>query len=412
MRYLIKKATVVDENSKYNGKKVDILFNNGVIEEIRSNIEPIKGVKEIQSPNLHCSISWIDIGTQIGEPGLEHRETISSISAAAKAGGYGAIASFPNTSPVIQSKTAVQFVMEEARKNNFIIYPIAALSQHNEGKEITEMYDLHTSGAIAFGDGLKSIAHTGLLTRAMEYVLPFNGLIIHYPLDHTLTTDAQINEGEMSTLLGMKGSPALAETLIIKRDLELLNYTKSRLCVYGISLSESVKLIKEGKKLNSNLYSTCAYLNLIKTEKELENFDSNLKVSPPLRLKTDVNELIKGLKEGTVDAIVSNHYGIEEEGKQLEFPYAKFGASGIETCFSALNTYAANLDLETLIRSLTSGPRKILNLERGEIKQGFEGGLSLFDTEMEWTFDKTYSLSKNNPFLGERLKGKVIGVLG
>ncbi len=412
MRYLIKKATVVDENSKYNGKKVDILFNNGVIEEIRSNIEPIKGVKEIQSPNLHCSISWIDIGTQIGEPGLEHRETISSISAAAKAGGYGAIASFPNTSPVIQSKSAVQFVMEEARKNNFTIYPIAALSQHNEGKEITEMYDLHTSGAIAFGDGLKSIAHTGLLTRAMEYVLPFNGLIIHYPLDHTLTTDAQINEGEMSTLLGMEGSPALAETLIIKRDLELLNYTKSKLCVYGISLSESVKLIKEGKKVNTNLYSTCAYLNMIKTEKELENFDSNLKVSPPLRLKTDVNELIKGLKEGTVDAIVSNHYGIEEEGKQLEFPYAKFGASGIETCFSALNTYAGNLDLETLIRSLTSGPRKILNLERGEIKQGYEGGLTLFDTEMEWTFDKTYSLSKNNPFLGERLKGKVIGVLG
>lgn len=412
MRYLIKKATIVDDHSKYNGKKVDILFNNGVIEEIRSNIETIKGVKEIISPNLHCSISWIDIGTQIGEPGLEHRETIASISAAAKAGGYGAIASFPNTNPVIQSKSAVQFVMEEARKNNFTIYPIAALSQHNEGKEITEMYDLHTSGAIAFGDGLKSIAHTGLLTRAMEYVLPFNGLIIHYPLDLTLTTDAQINEGEMSTLLGMKGSPALAETLIIKRDLELLNYTKSRLCVYGISLSESVKLIKEGKKANENLYAACAYLNLIKTDKELENFDTNLKVSPPLRLKADVNELIKGLKEGTIDAIVSNHYGIEDEGKQLEFPYAKFGASGIETCFGALNTYATNLDLDTLIRSLTSGPRKILNLELDEIKVGYKGGLTLFDTEMEWTFEKTNSISKNNPFLGEKLKGKVVAVLG
>lgn len=412
MRYLVKKATIIDDNSKYNGKKVDILFNNGVIEEIKSSIEPLKGVKEISSTNLHCSASWIDIGTQIGEPGLEHRETITSISAAAKAGGYGAIASFPNTSPVIQSKSSVQFVTEEARKNNFTIYPIAALSSNCEGKEITEMYDLHTSGAIAFSDGLKSIAHTGLLAKALEYILPFDGLIIHHPIDKTLSTDAQIHEGEMSTLLGMKGSPGLAETLIIKRDLELLNYTNSKLCVYNISLAESVKLIKEGKKSNQKLYTTCSYLNLIKTDKELENFDTNLKLTPPLRLKTDVAELVKGVKEGTIDAIVSNHYPIEEEGKKLEFPYAKFGASGIETCFAALNTYAVNLDLDSVVRALTTGPRNILNLESSEIKQGYEGSLTLFDPGVEWTFDKTQSLSKNNPFLGYKLKGKVIAVLG
>jgi dihydroorotase len=411
VKYLIKKAKVIDLNSKYHGKLVDIAIVNGVIEEIKSSISTQGNFKITQSADLHVSPSWIDIGTQIGEPGLEHRETIESIAKAAKAGGYGAIAAFPNTSPSIQTKSSVKYIIDKANENKLKLLPIASLSENNDGKEITEMYDLHTSGAVAFSDGLKSIAHAGLLSKALEYVKPFDGLIIHYPNEKTISPEAQMHEGGVSTLLGMRGNPYIAELITLKRDLDLLNYTESKLCIYGISAGESVKLIKDAKKANHRLYATVCYLNLIKTDQDLSDFDSNYKVIPPLRRKNDLTELIKGLKEDTIDAIVSNHYPIEEEGKNLEFAYAKFGASGIETCFAALNTYANSLDLDTLIYKLSIGPRIVLNRPQSIIASGNKADMTIFDPSQSWTFHKTQSVSKNNPFLGETLKGSVIDVI-
>lgn len=411
MKYLIKKAKVIDLNSKHHGKHVDIAIVNGVIEEIKSSINIQGNYKIIQAADLHVSPSWVDIGTQIGEPGLEHRETIASIAKAAKAGGYGTIAPFPNTSPSIQTKSSVKYIIDKASENKLNLLPIASLSENNEGREITEMYDLHTSGAVAFSDGLKSIAHAGLLSKAMEYVKPFDGLIIHYPNEKTLSPEAQMHEGSVSTLLGMRGNPYIAELITIKRDLDLLNYADSKLCIYGISAADSVKLIRDAKKGRENLYTTVCYLNLIKTDHDLSDFDTNYKVVPPLRKKTDITELIKGLKDDTIDAIVSNHYPIEDEGKNLEFPYAKFGASGIETCFAALNTYAHALDLETLVYKLSIGPRYILNRPQSSIAVGNQADMTIFDPSEKWTFDKSRSISKNNPFLGESLKGQIIDVI-
>jgi dihydroorotase len=411
VKCLIKKVKVIDVKSKYHGRQVDILIMNSKIEEIKSSINPIQGIKVISGEDLHCSISWLDIGSHIGEPGLEHRETIESVIASAIKGGYGAIAAFPNTVPVVQSKTSVKYLTDKAFENKYKIYPIGALSENTEGKEITEMIDLHHAGVIAFSDGLKSVQNAGLLARALDYVKPFDGLIINHSYDKTLCTDAQMHEGEMSTMLGMKGAPYLSETMMIKRDIDLLQYCNSKLCSYGISAAESVKLVKEAKKSGANLSCTVPYLNLIKTDHDLSGFDSSLKIQPPLRKKSDLSELVKGLKDDTIDAIVSNHYPIEEEGKKLEFTYAKFGASGIETVFSALNTFCPQLDLETLIYKLSYGPRDILNIKSTGIQVGETADLTLFSPSIEWKFDFTNSKSKNNPFLGSHFRGKVIDVI-
>ena len=409
---MIKKVKVIDGPSKYHNKVVDILIVDSRIAEIKAGISPASPIKTIQGEDLHVSISWLDIGTQVGEPGLEHREDWTTVSKAAKAGGYGAIAPFPNTQPSIQHKADIQYIKQRAKSQGIGVYPIASLSIDNQGAEIAEMYDLFTAGAVAFSDGLKSVSHAGLLARALEYVKPFEGLIIHYPSEKYLTQDAQMHEGEMSTLLGMKGMPSTAESIGLKRDLELLAYTQSRLCVYGLSSNEAVKILKEAKKsLAEKLTAAVPYLNLVYTDKEMDRFDSHLKVMPPLRKKSDQNELIKGLKDGVIDAIVSNHYPIEEEGKKLEFPYAKFGASGIETCFAACNTFVPALDMETLIYKLSYGPRSILGLTSEGIKAGSAAALTLFDPTAEWVFEESQSRSDNNPFLGKTLRGKVIDVL-
>ncbi len=390
---------------------MDLLIVNSKIEEIKSSINPIAGVRQIMADDMHVSISWLDIGTQIGEPGLEHRETLPTVIAAAKRGGFGSIASFPNTNPTIQTKSSIKYLLEKGQENKFKIYPIAALSEDTEGKEITEMIDLFHHGAIAFSDGLKSVQNAGLLARSLEYVKSFNGLIINHAFDKTLCNDAQLHEGEISTMLGMKGAPYISETLMVKRDIDLLQYCDSRICIYGISAAESVKLIKEAKKTRETLSCTVPYINLIKTDVDLLAFDSNLKVQPPLRKKSDLNELVKGLKDDTINAIVSNHYPIEEEGKKLEFTYAKFGASGIETLFSALNTYCPQLELETLIEKITYGPRNILGIDSEGIQIGAKAELTLFSPSTEWKYENTLSKSKNNPFLGQVFKGKVIEVI-
>lgn len=411
MKCLIKKVKVIDAESKYHGKQVDILISNSRIEDIKSNINPIQGIKMIAADDLHCSISWLDIGTQIGEPGLEHRETIETAVNAARKGGYGSIAAFPNSQPVVQHKSSVKYLLDRAQELKFKILPIAALSENTDGKDITEMYDLHNAGAKAFSDGLKSVQNAGLIARAMEYTKPFEGLIINHPYDKTLAVDAQMHEGEISTMLGLKGAPYLSETMMVKRDIDLLHYTSGKLCVHGIAASESVKLIKEAKKSGANISCTVPYLNLIKTDQDLLTFDSSLKVQPPLRKKSDATELIKGLKDGTIDAIISNHYPIEEEGKKLEYTYAKFGASGIETVFAALNTHCLNLDLETLIYKLTYGPRNILQVPTEGIQVGAKAELTLFSPSTEWKFEHSASKSNNNPFIGQFFRGKVIDVL-
>lgn len=413
MKYLIKSCTVVQRGSKLNGKKVDILIDKGIISEIGARVSDPKA-KVINGNNLHVSIGWMDLGTHLGEPGYEHRETFDTLTAAALAGGYTDLVTMPKSIPAIQSKAQIKSLITVGQSNGVDIHPLGALSQDLKGDNISELIDMHHAGAVGFTDGLQSVVKSGVLLRALQYVKHFDGVIIHHPNDPSLSNEDLIHEGEVSTSMGMKGSPSMAENLVTFRDVQLQSYAESRLCIHLISSKESVDTIKKAKKTDYGLVAGASYLNLIKADQDLEGFDSNLKVRPILRGKSDQKALRKGVMDDTVDYISSNHYPLEVEKKHLEYPYASHGAIGLETCFSALcSNTARDLSLETIIDKLSVGPRKALGLDIPQLKKGEPAKLTIFDPELNWTYRESEikSLSANSPFIDHEFTGKVLATI-
>ncbi len=410
MKYLIKNCKVIHRGSKLHGKKVDILVDKGVISEIGAKVSDPKA-KIIQGKRLHVSIGWMDIGTHLGEPGYEHRETFESLSNAAAAGGYTDLVTMPKSIPVIQSKAQIKNLISAGESYGVNIHPLGALSQDLKGENISELIDMHHAGAVGFTDGLRPIEKSGLLLRALQYVKQFEGIILHHPNDPSLANEDMIHEGEVSTSLGMKGSPSLAENLMTYRDTQLQEYSNSRLCIHLISSKESIDTIRKSKKTDDGIVSGVSYLNLIKTHEDMSEFDSNVKVKPILRSKQDQKALRKGIVDETVDYISSNHYPLEVEKKHLEFPYASHGAIGLETCFAAMNTDTAKeLNLETIIHKISIGPREALGMTVPELAKGEKAKLTVFDPEIVWNYEesKIQSLSNNSPFINHEFKGKVI----
>lgn len=413
MNILIKKAKVICANSKYHLKVVDILVKKGVIVEIKKNIHVEKRIKTIESPNLHCSLGWVDIGPYSGEPGIEHRETLESLAAVAQKGGYTHIAPMPNTNPVADSKTSIQYLIQHNSNSRVNILPIGAVTKGAEGGEITEMLDMVDAGALAFSDGLQSIEKAGLLLRALQYIKRTNGMIIHHSCDKSLSQDGHIHEGVVSTQLGLKAIPSMAEEIAISRDIELAKYVGAPLTLHAISTAKACKLIKKAQKAGEPIQATVAFANLVETDDSVNSFDSNFKVKPVLRSEEDRKALIKGVKTGTIAAIVSNHRPIEQEKKKLEFAYANKGMTGLEICFSILNDQIVGhgLELEDLLKALTSGPRAILGIEEPKIELGKPADLTLFDPSETWIYEKSLSLSNNSPYIGQAFTGKVIATV-
>ncbi len=413
MKLILKKAKIID-TAWSSKERYDIAIKNGKIESIASKLD-LPGYKEVTSKNLHVSIGFLDIGTQIGEPGLEHRETISSITQAAIAGGYTGIAPFPNTSPSIHSKSEVQFIVNNTKNSIVDFHPIGAVSQSCKGEDITEFIDMKQSGAIAFSDGKHSLKDAGLMKRALQYAKACNGLIINHPDEISLSNYGQINEGEISVMLGLEGNPEMAEVLGIQRDIQLCEYTEGRYCAYNISTTEAAKLVKKHKgSQRINISSTVSYLNLIFSDKAMLGFDVNLKVYPPFRGEKDRRSLIKALKDDSIDCITSGHVPLEVELKKKSFAFADFGAIGIETVLSALLTdLEGQLEVDDIVKKLTIGPRTLLGLTIPTIEEGVEANICLFDPDLEWTFSKSdiRSLSKNSPYINKSFKGKVLGVI-
>tara|TARA_R110000737_G_scaffold209123_1_gene227032 strand:- start:873 stop:2141 length:1269 start_codon:yes stop_codon:yes gene_type:complete len=413
MKYLIKDCKIVDKRSKLNGKRVDILVEKGKIADLGKNLK-VDNVKEIKGKNLCASVGWMDIGTHLGEPGYEHRETFESLGEAALAGGYTDLVTMPESIPVIQSKAQIKNLILTGLSIGVDIHPLGALSNDLNGENITEFLDMHYGGAVGFTDGLRSLAKGGLLLRALQYAKSFDGVIMHHPNDESISNGDLIHEGEVSTSMGMKGSPSLAEELTVYRDVQLNAYAESNLCLHLISSAESISILKNHKKKNLNISAGVSYLSLIKTHEDLTDFDSNLKVKPILRSAKDRRTLQKSLSDGTVDYISSNHVPLEIEKKHLEYPYASHGAIGLETAFAALNTYVTkSVDLETIIEKLTSGPRSVLNIETPTIAPGEIAKLTIFDPTYQWTYEEQSikSTSKNSPFKGETFTGKVIATI-
>jgi len=399
MKILIKNATIISEDSSHHLQNKDILIHNGIIKSIDKNINsPVD--KIIEGNEVFCSIGLIDIGTHSGEPGFEHRETIESLSKAALAGGYTNLLVFPNTYPFIQTKAEIKFIKEGGDKNGVTILPIGALSKDGKGNDIAEYIDMHQAGAIAFSDGLNAVQNGGLLLRALQYANQFDGIIIHHPDDSTLSSGGQMHEGVASTTMGMKGSPDIAEVSMLQRDLLLLEYSGSKLVSHAISSAKSVLLVKTHKKTNQNLFCTVSYLNLKSTDQQLEGFDSLYKVQPPLRSEKDKNALIKAIKEDTIDAIVSNHVPLEEDLKKLEYTYAAFGATGLETAFIAtLDVLIKDVGIEKIVQKFTNHPRKIFGITIPKIDEGQPANLCIFDTKQKHVITQSKSLSTNNPFI-------------
>ncbi|MGB5385710.1 MAG: dihydroorotase [Eudoraea sp.] len=410
MNILLKSATIVDKtNSKLHLKKRDILILNGTIEEISTSIKPAGNIKTLKLKNLHVSAGWFDSSVSFGEPGYEERETIKNGITVAARSGYTDIVLNPNTYPLPDSSGAIVFLKNAAKEHPTKLHPLGTLTVLSEGNDLAELYDMQNSGAVGFYDFKRSIANSNLLKIALQYSQDFKGLICSFPMDKQIMSQGIVNEGISSTRVGLKGIPALAEELQIARDLFILEYTGGCLHIPTISTGKSVRLIGEAKRKGLNISCSVAVHNLLFSDDVLDSFDSNYKVLPPLRTKKDISALIKGLKEGIIDFVTSDHTPIDIEEKRIEFDNAAYGTIGLENAFGILNEL---FDTETAITLLSKG-RERFGLSPVTIKKGSLANLTLFNPESEFIYTKKHcsSTSKNSMFFGEKMKGKIYGII-
>lgn len=414
MTLLIKQATIVDSKSPFHNKKVDILIEKGVITQIKTKIVPTKNTKTIDVKDLFVSAGWIDMQVNFCDPGYEHKETLQTGLAAASKGGFTGVCVMSGTNPPLHNKAQIEYIKSRSLNNIVDVFPIGTLSHGQEGKDLSEMYDMKLAGAFAFSDYKKPIKDAGLVLRALQYASSIDSFIITHCDDKTISHDGQMNEGVTSTKLGLKGIPALAEELMLQRNLQILEYTGGRMHIPTISTKGSVELVKKAKANGLQVTAGVAAYNLLLVESELEAFNANYKVNPPLRGKEDIDALKKGLADGVIDVIISDHYPQDIESKDLEFDLAENGMIGLESCFGVLNT-ALNqkMTLDNIIETLTVNPRRILNLEPNTINEGLAANLTLFNPSAKYVFEKTNILSSNfnSGFIGRELLGKVVGVI-
>lgn len=413
MNLLIKQATVIDSTSQHNGKVVDILIEKGVITQIKKSIVPEKGIKTIEADGLHVSAGWLDMQVNFCDPGYEHKETLSNGLRSAAKGGFTSVCLMSGTNPPLHNKAQIEYVSNRAKDNLVDVLPIGTLSHNQEGKDLSEMYDMKISGAVAFSDYKKSIKDAGLILRALQYSQNINSFIITHCDDKTISHDGLVNEGVTSTKLGLKGIPALAEEIMLQRNIQILEYTGGKMHIPTISTKGSVELIKKAKAKKLNITCGVAAYNLLLDDSELEGFDTNYKVNPPLRTKEDIDALKKGLADGVIDVIVSDHAPQDIESKDLEFDHADNGMVGLESCFGVLNmALSSKLSLENMVDALTKNPRSILGLDTVGVKEGAEANLTLFNPTKKYVFGKSHIVAsnKNSGIIGKELKGEVIGV--
>lgn len=409
MTTLLKSATIIDASSPHHQKQKDILIVNGKISKIAQKIDAEDHFKVVDVENLHVSCGWFDTSVCFGEPGYEERETVKKGLEVAAKSGFTAVAVNPYTNPYTDSKADVEFLINKANNSATKLFPIGALTQEAKGIELAELYDMQQSGAVAFGDYAKPIHNDNLMKIALLYAQNFDGLVMSFPKNKSIAGEGIVNEGENSTRLGLKGAPALAEEIQISRDLFLLEYTGGKLHIPTISTAKSVQLIKEAKKKGLNVTCSVAAHHLFLTDAELDGFDSNVKVSPPLRTEKDRKALIKGLRDGVIDIITSDHNPIDVENKKLEFSLAKNGTIGLESLFGVANSV---VELETYIEAVSTNARKVFGLESLSVQEGETANLTLFNPNNNYTFTKDHvlSTSKNSAFLDKALNGTVYGI--
>ena len=412
MKILLRKVLIADEHSPFNGLVKDILIINNKIAAIENSIAD-KADYIINEKDLIVSIGWTDIFSHFCDPGFEYRETLQSGANAAAAGGFTKAFVLPNTNPVVHGKAQVEYIIQKSISFPVSILPLGAITKNIEGKDLAEMYDMQSSGAIAFSDGTEPVQTPGLLLKALQYVKAFDGIIIQMPIDNSIAKHGLVNEGIVSTKLGLPGIPSVAEEIIIKRDIDLLRYTNSKLHITGITTANSVALIANAKKDGLQISCSVTPYHLFFCDEDLHSYDTNLKVYTPLRTRDDMMALLKGVIDGTIDCIASHHIPHNWDSKTCEFEYAKPGMVGLETSFAVVNTVLPNLSLERIIQLFSTTANQLFKLNTTKIEINQIADLTLFSRDQSTTFVKENIKSKsiNSPFINTTLKGKVIGII-
>jgi dihydroorotase len=411
-KILIRKATIIDPTSSHNGLVKDILIEEDVITLIEDDID-VDGVEIFEADNLHVSPGWFDLRANFCDPGHEEKEDIESGINAAIFGGFTGVGLSPDTKPVVDSKASIEYVYRKSEELPVNVYPYGSFSKKQEGKELSEMYDMYQAGAIGFSQGKKPVTNNALLRLAMQYPKAFAPPIHVMPLDENLAHGGQMHEGNQSTYLGLKGIPALSEELTLHNLLNLAEYAETPIHVMGISSQGSVKILEQAQKDGKEFSADVAIANLFFTDQDLDTYDSNLKVLPPIRTSEDRDKLIDALKDGIIQVITSDHSPQDVESKKCEFDHADFGMISLESFFGALGkALDGKLSWDKIIELIAINPRRILDLELPTIEKGKWAEMTFFNPDLKWTLQKEHIQSKshNSPFIGKELKGKALGI--
>jgi len=413
MTILIKAAKVVAHGNKNHLKHTDILIENGIITRIKNFIPARGGEKIIEHPHLCVSAGWLDMQAVSGDPGFEFKEDLDSLVKCAAAGGFTEVCVHQFNEPALDNKAQIEYIKNKTRNKVVNVIPFGTITTKGKSDDLTEMYDMKMSGAAAFSNYKNPVKNSGTMLRALLYAKNLNTPVINHCSEESLAGKGQMNEGETAVALGLKGIPALAEELMLQRDIMLLQYAGGKLHVPLISSKGSVELIKKAK--SSGLHITCGVspVHLLFDESELNDFDSHAKLNPPLRNKKDMRALRSALEQGVIDVIASDHCPQDTESKELEFDLAEFGMINLQTAFGCALTALKEKHIEQIIASLTANPRKILNLKQVKLEVGETANLTLFTCREDSVLseENNHSKSKNTFLFGKKLQGKVYGIV-
>ena len=410
---LIKNATIIDPNSNFKNLKKDIFIEDGIISRIEENIKA-DSAEIITADNLHVCPGLFDFSVDFPEPGNEQKETLKSGFISSISGGFTGLGLQPSKQTPRDQKTDILFCINSSKGLGINVVPYGALSKGLKGKQLSEMFDMHSSGSLAFTDNMEPVVDGGLFSRAILYAKNFNGLVISFPYDQSISPNGQINEGNVSTQLGLEGIPDLSEEIILNRDMLINSYHEGRLHFNILSSKKSVNQLEKAKKEQKHISCGTSIFHLLFDDESLEGFNSRFKILPPLRTKADRYSLIEGVKNGVIDVITSYHQPHEEEINEVEFNLAPFGIIGTQVCFPLALTYLSDyLGLEKIVQCMSINPRTILQCEIPIIKVGHQADITLFDPTKKWTFSKenNNSKSENTPLFGSELKGSVLGTI-
>jgi dihydroorotase len=415
VKTLIKGGRVVDPSQDLD-QVCDVLIADGRIAQIAASLS-VEDAQEIRAAGLVVAPGLVDMHTHLREPGREDEETIETGALAAIAGGFTSIACMPNTEPTIEGEEGVKFVLAKAREADLArVYPIAAISKGLEGRTLAEIGSALKAGAVGVSDDGNSVANSALMRRALEYVKMFDRPVLSHCEDTHLSENGVMNEGRMSTRLGLDGIPNQSEEAIIARDIMLADLAQAKLHLCHVSTGKGLELARGAK--TAGLAVTCEVTphHLTLTDEAVAGYNTNAKMKPPLRSERDMTALRQGIKAGVVDAIASDHAPHSVEEKDQEFNLAPFGVIGLETTLGVACTclyHERTVSLRTLISLMSTNPARILGIPGGTLKEGSPGDVTVFDLDCEWEVDPSQfkSRSRNTPFSGWKLKGKTVSVL-